>query len=290
MPKRSAASKEGGSAELAKLLLGDKTRVSALPKVSLDLLLQRSHEELSRAARRLGLTGVSRLRKKDSAAACARRSGSSRPPGGRRPPGSARSPSRKRAPARSSTWGARSGSRRRPATSRGATARTASRPWSWTPGACTRTGAATRRSRRRAPRSGRAAGTRGSNLRVYDVSGRIFDGRTRHSYFDVKVDRDTRQWFFEIGKPTSSHCVEIGLKSYEGYFAKIVRSVESTSRARRRRAGGGRVAERFHDITGEIGAPTPGAPPPTAPPRPRHPAPRRPARPPGAWAEASTGW
>jgi hypothetical protein len=29
------------------------------------------------------------------------------------------------------------------------------------------------------------------NLRVYDISGRIFDGTNAHSYFDVKVDRPT---------------------------------------------------------------------------------------------------
>jgi hypothetical protein len=62
------------------------------------------------------------------------------------------------------------------------------------------------------------------NVRVYDISGRLFDGTNAHSYFDHGVDRDTRQWFFEIGKPTSTACVEVGMKSPEGYFAKIVRS------------------------------------------------------------------
>ena len=62
------------------------------------------------------------------------------------------------------------------------------------------------------------------NLRVYDISGRLFDGTNAHSYFDHGLDRDTRQWFFEIGKPTSTACAEIGMKSAEGFFIKIARS------------------------------------------------------------------
>ncbi|HVZ74585.1 MAG TPA: DUF4912 domain-containing protein [Polyangia bacterium] len=62
------------------------------------------------------------------------------------------------------------------------------------------------------------------NLRVYDITGRLFDGTNAHSYFDEGVSRDDRQWFFEIGKPTSTTCIELGLMSAEGYFVKIVRS------------------------------------------------------------------
>jgi hypothetical protein len=62
------------------------------------------------------------------------------------------------------------------------------------------------------------------SLRVYDITGRIFDGTNAHGYFDIKVDRSDRQWFMHIGKPASTHLIELGLKSYEGYFVKIVRS------------------------------------------------------------------
>jgi hypothetical protein len=62
------------------------------------------------------------------------------------------------------------------------------------------------------------------NLRVYDITGRLFDGTNAHSYFDHRLERHDRQWFFTIDKPTSSATVEVGLKSDEGYFAKIVRS------------------------------------------------------------------
>ncbi len=62
------------------------------------------------------------------------------------------------------------------------------------------------------------------NLRVYDSTGRIFDGTNAHSYFDHGLDRADRQWFFHIGNPGSSAFVDVGLKSREGYFIKIVRS------------------------------------------------------------------
>jgi len=62
------------------------------------------------------------------------------------------------------------------------------------------------------------------SLRVYDITGRLFDGTNAHSYFDEGVGRDVRQWFFEIGKPTSTTCVEVGLKSNEGFFVRIARS------------------------------------------------------------------
>ena len=71
---------------------------------------------------------------------------------------------------------------------------------------------------------GRAGGSAWLNLRVYDISGRLFDGTNAHSYFDHRLERHDRQWFFTIGKPSSSACVEIGLRSEEGYFVKIARS------------------------------------------------------------------
>jgi hypothetical protein len=62
------------------------------------------------------------------------------------------------------------------------------------------------------------------NVRVYDITGRLFDGTNAHSYFDHRVERHERQWFFGIDKPTSTACVELGLKSEEGFFVKINRS------------------------------------------------------------------
>ena len=62
------------------------------------------------------------------------------------------------------------------------------------------------------------------NLRVYDVTNRIFDGTNAHSYFDHPVARSDRQWFFTVGKPASTAIVELGLQSHEGYFVRIARS------------------------------------------------------------------
>jgi hypothetical protein len=62
------------------------------------------------------------------------------------------------------------------------------------------------------------------NLRLYDVSGRIFDGTNALSYVDQRVERGDRQWFFETARPGSTAIVELGMKSSEGYFVKIARS------------------------------------------------------------------
>ncbi len=62
------------------------------------------------------------------------------------------------------------------------------------------------------------------NLRVYDTTGRIFDGTNAHSYFDHGLSREDRQWFFHIGKPTSTAYAEIGMKSAAGHFVRIARS------------------------------------------------------------------
>jgi hypothetical protein len=61
-------------------------------------------------------------------------------------------------------------------------------------------------------------------LRIYDTSGRIFDGANAHGYFDQDVQRSDRQWFCHVGKPDSSAHVEMGMRGFDGRFIKIVRS------------------------------------------------------------------
>lgn len=73
-------------------------------------------------------------------------------------------------------------------------------------------------------RLGERGGSAWLNLRVYDVTGRIFDGTNARSYFDHRVERHDRQWFFTLSRPGTTACVELGLKSDEGYFARIARS------------------------------------------------------------------
>ncbi len=61
-------------------------------------------------------------------------------------------------------------------------------------------------------------------LRVYDTSGRVFDGSNSLSYFDVAIERTSRDWFVHVGKPHSSCHVEVGVKSRQGDFQPIARS------------------------------------------------------------------
>ncbi len=96
------------------------------------------------------------------------------------------------------------------------------------------------------------------NLRVYDITGRLFDGTNAHSYFDHKIERSDRQWFFFIGKPTSVACVELGLKSSEGFFVKISRSGR-VEFPRREPAGSNNVEWlTVNTSSGAAGQPVPG--------------------------------
>ena len=94
------------------------------------------------------------------------------------------------------------------------------------------------------------------NLRVYDVTNRIFDGTNAHGYFDHSVSRADRQWFFFIGKPASTAVVEIGLKSEEGDFIRVARSGR-TDFPRRESAPAGRAEWlTVRSAVGEVGAPS----------------------------------
>jgi hypothetical protein len=70
----------------------------------------------------------------------------------------------------------------------------------------------------------RLAGDPYPSLRVYDVTGRIFDGTNAHGHFDHRIGRDDRQWFFHVGRPGSTVVVEIGCASGDGSFVRIARS------------------------------------------------------------------
>ncbi len=73
-------------------------------------------------------------------------------------------------------------------------------------------------------RLGNAGGDGWCNLRVYDTTGREFDGTNAHDYFDIRVDRVDREYFLMIRRPTSTLHVEIGVKSHEGFFQPVARS------------------------------------------------------------------
>src|SRR5205085_906807 len=62
------------------------------------------------------------------------------------------------------------------------------------------------------------------NLRVYDTTGRAFDGTNANDYFDIRVDRADREYFLMIRRPTSTMHAEVGIKTHEGFFQPIARS------------------------------------------------------------------
>jgi hypothetical protein len=93
------------------------------------------------------------------------------------------------------------------------------------------------------------------NLRVYDVTNRIFDGTNAHGYLDQSVSRTDRQWFFFLGKPTSTAIVELGLKSQEGYFVRIARSGRADFPRAEPVSPGGVEWLTVQARTGEVGEP-----------------------------------
>ncbi len=314
MPKRLAASKKEAAARLT-------ARPAARPRVSLEALLRRTREQLDDAARRLGLTGLGRLKREDLARRvhdALQKAASARPAittrakkaperaaaAGRKAPKAAAAKARavKPRPAKKRTepepeTGARS---KFDLGSRIAEPPAETIPWGYGQDRITILPIDPRRlyaywevrddsieaARRALGKGGRDAWL---DLRVYDITGRIFDGTNAHGYFDQKVDRDTRQWFFDINKPTSTHCVEVGMKSYEGYFVKIARSGR-VDFPRAEPWGPGPVEWlSVHEATGEVGASVSGTTPSPAPgasraqggPPAAHAAPHAP----GAWAE-----
>ena len=87
------------------------------------------------------------------------------------------------------------------------------------------------------------------------MTGRIFDGTNAHAYFDQSVSRTDRQWFFFIGKPTSTAVVELGLKSREGYFVRVARSGRAEFPRVEAASGGGVEWLTVHAATGPVGEP-----------------------------------
>ncbi|MBI4269346.1 MAG: DUF4912 domain-containing protein [Candidatus Rokubacteria bacterium] len=61
-------------------------------------------------------------------------------------------------------------------------------------------------------------------LRVYDTTWRLFDGTNANWYVDVPVQRPANNHYVCVNRPASVFHVDIGVKSREGWFAKIARS------------------------------------------------------------------
>jgi len=102
-------------------------------------------------------------------------------------------------------------------------------------------------------------------VRVYDTTGRIFDGTNAHGWFDQEVARENRQWFFRIDRPGSVAIVELGLRSEDGSFAPLARSgrVEFPRRGPMTQASPRWLTVRVHE--GRPQAPAESSPPPGSP-------------------------
>lgn len=61
-------------------------------------------------------------------------------------------------------------------------------------------------------------------VRVYDVTGVMFDGTNAAAYFDQEVYDRVGSWYFEFGRPTHSFCADLGLLSPNGRFLTMIRS------------------------------------------------------------------
>ncbi len=61
-------------------------------------------------------------------------------------------------------------------------------------------------------------------LRVYDVTGIIFNGNNANKFFDLGIDYDVLNWYINTNSPGLSFCVELGFLLEDGEFVVILRS------------------------------------------------------------------
>ena len=61
-------------------------------------------------------------------------------------------------------------------------------------------------------------------VRVYDITGVMFDGKNATAYFDQEVYERVGSWYFEFGRPMHSFCADLGLLASNGRFLTMIRS------------------------------------------------------------------
>ena len=65
-------------------------------------------------------------------------------------------------------------------------------------------------------------------LRIYDVTGRVFNGANANSYFDLEVN-GADNWYINVNRPNHSYCAELGLLTPQGSFYFLARSNQVTT-------------------------------------------------------------
>ncbi len=63
-----------------------------------------------------------------------------------------------------------------------------------------------------------------ATLRVYDVTGIVFNGLNANRFFDIETTLDANNWYIDTCGPGRSWCVDLGIKLPDGRFITIVRS------------------------------------------------------------------
>jgi hypothetical protein len=61
-------------------------------------------------------------------------------------------------------------------------------------------------------------------VRVYDVTGVLFDGTNATAYFDQEVYDRVGSWYFDFSRPMHSFCADLGLLAPNGRFLTMIRS------------------------------------------------------------------
>jgi hypothetical protein len=61
-------------------------------------------------------------------------------------------------------------------------------------------------------------------VRVYDVTGVLFDGTNATAFFDQEVPDRIGNWYFDFGRPNHSFCADLGLLAPNGRFLTLIRS------------------------------------------------------------------
>ncbi len=62
------------------------------------------------------------------------------------------------------------------------------------------------------------------SLRIYDTTGRDFNGLNAHLHWDISVDRGTNGYYIRVGKPGATVIVDVGVSAPGGAFYPIARS------------------------------------------------------------------